>query len=154
MTLAMLFVPETPVRVSHRIDYLGALLLGVGVGLLIYASAFSGYRIGAIVGGLVLIGLFIAVERRTAEPLISLNLLRRPAVLLTLLLACMVGLIFNSNVALIAQMIGRATARSGYRSGPDRRAVRRLLRPRPRSRRYRGRPDRRLHQPTVGPEIR
>ncbi|MET7481613.1 MFS transporter [Streptomyces sp. NPDC005538] len=83
--LMLLLVPESKLRVRSRLDYLGTLLLGSGVGLvLIYLSRGSdwGWGQGAtlawLIGGLVLLVLFYAWETRTPEPIMSPVLLRSP----------------------------------------------------------------------------
>lgn len=73
-------VEETP-RQSGRLDVPGGLLSSLGLVALVYALANStgdGWRSGPVIacfiGGLVLIGLFVLVTKRTAEPLLDLGL--------------------------------------------------------------------------------
>ena len=71
-------------RTSHRIDYLGALLLSGGVGALILLTSWGGneykwqsYPIyGMAVTGIVLLGLFVWRETRAEEPIMPLNLFK------------------------------------------------------------------------------
>ena len=68
----------------HRIDYLGAALLGGGVGALILLTTWGGNEyawgsptiIGLGVAGVVLLVLFVWQESRAAEPIIPLSLFR------------------------------------------------------------------------------
>ena len=109
-------VPETSVRARHRIDYLGALLLGGGAALLCYATIKSPYQTASAVAGALLLVLFIVVERRAPEPLMPLKLMRQRKVWATLLISALLGFIFNSNVAVISQMAQSAPV-SGIDSG-------------------------------------
>ncbi|MEY9844493.1 MFS transporter [Streptacidiphilus sp. MAP5-3] len=84
-------VPESTLRSSQRLDVAGALLLGVGVGLvLVYLSngAVWGWgrwsALAYLVGGLVLLGVFLAVERVVKDPIIDMKLLLSPKVLMVL----------------------------------------------------------------------
>ena len=71
-------------RTSHRIDYLGALLLSGGVGALILLTSWGGsqykwesYPIyGMAVAGVVLLALFAWRETRAAEPIMPPSLFR------------------------------------------------------------------------------
>ncbi len=71
-------------RTSHRIDYLGALLLTGGVGALILLTSWGGneykwqsYPIyGMAVAGVALLGLFVWRETRAQEPIMPLSLFK------------------------------------------------------------------------------
>jgi len=77
-------VPGHLRRVRHRIDYLGFLVLSLAATVLILLTSFGGttypwnsmptYVLG--VAGVALIGLFVLVERRAAEPVLPLHLFR------------------------------------------------------------------------------
>lgn len=99
------FVPETTVRIGHRLDVSGAVLLGGGAGGLIVAASWPPVRSPAAVLGVVLIVAFVLVERRKAEPLISLELLARPAMWTTLLVAMFVGGINGATSVLFPQLL-------------------------------------------------
>ncbi|MCG2621404.1 MFS transporter [Arthrobacter sp. I2-34] len=114
--LVAVVVPETPVRARHKIDFLGALLLGGGAALLCYATVKSPYQAVSAVAGALLLVAFILVERRAAEPLMPLTLMRQRKVWATLLISSLLGFIFNSNVAIISQMAQSAPV-SGVDSG-------------------------------------
>ena len=103
-TFVAIAVPETPVRAPHKIDYFGALLLGLGAASLCYATIDTPLRGAAVVSGILLFVIFIYVQRRVVEPLIPLKLVRQRKVWMTLLIAGLMGFIFNSNVAIISQM--------------------------------------------------
>jgi predicted MFS family arabinose efflux permease len=71
-------------RTQHRIDYLGATLLGGGVGALILLTTWGGNQyawrstpiVALGVAGVVLLVLFVLQERRAPEPIMPLSLFR------------------------------------------------------------------------------
>src|SRR4051794_29530976 len=71
---------------QHRIDYIGAVLLTVGVTSILLAAAWGGVQypwdsarvVGVAALGVVLLIAFLWVERRVPEPLLPLSLFRRP----------------------------------------------------------------------------
>lgn len=75
------------VRTKHKIDYLGSVLLLVGISALLLVTTLGGSPqgypwgsvqiIGLAVLGVVLIGLFIVREHSTPEPIVPLHLFRR-----------------------------------------------------------------------------
>jgi EmrB/QacA subfamily drug resistance transporter len=105
VTLAITFwqVPESRGEIrARRLDWMGALLVTVGLGLIVFAlleSPSHGWRGGRVGGGLaagmVALILFVAVESRSAAPILPLELFRRHnftgANLLTLFLYAALG---------------------------------------------------------------
>lgn len=112
--LVLAFVPESRVRIGHRLDLTGAALLGIGAGLLIYASAATSWRIVAGLLGAVLLVAFVLVERRKSQPLISMRLLARPALSLTLVVAGLVGFAVGAEAVLMPLLL-RTPALPGNR---------------------------------------
>ena len=81
-----MFLDERVERRPHRIDYLGAVLLVIGVGALMLALvqsvSLAGDAIAALVGlGVVALALLLWQEMRTPEPILPLALWRRRIVL-------------------------------------------------------------------------
>lgn len=81
--LAWTVLPEARADQPRRIDLVGTLLLGLGIaallsGLVGVRTGWSGRTIILLLGGLLLIGGFVAVERRISEPMLDLGLFRRP----------------------------------------------------------------------------
>ena len=78
------FLPTTQRRVSHVIDYLGATLVAAGTTCLVLMTSLGGttYAWGSPqivtlgVAGVVLLVLFVAVERRSEEPILPLRLFK------------------------------------------------------------------------------
>src|SRR5215475_6939783 len=105
VTLAIIFwhVPESSAEVrTRRLDWLGALLVTAGLGLIVFAlleSSNHGWGSGRVIGGLVAgavsLVLFIVVESRSAAPILPLKLFRirnfTGANLLTLFLYAALG---------------------------------------------------------------
>ena len=92
--LLAIVVPESPYRVRQRLDWLGSVLIGVGLaGVLIYVSEGSSWGWGSgsnllyLIGGLVLLAVFVLWENRIANPLIELSLLRDRSVAIVMALS-------------------------------------------------------------------
>jgi EmrB/QacA subfamily drug resistance transporter len=107
-----LFVPESPVRSPARIDWVGAILLTVGlVALLLGVSEANTWgwgsprMVGMIVGGFAVIAGWVAFERRQPQPLVDMGLMRRPAVFTTNLAALLVGFGMFGSFILIPQLV-------------------------------------------------
>ncbi|MHB8642782.1 MAG: MDR family MFS transporter [Gaiellaceae bacterium] len=77
-------LPHSGARVSHRIDFEGAILLAASAAALTLGLTWGGVQyawgsttiVGLFVGGAVLLVLFLRQERRAAEPIIPLGLFR------------------------------------------------------------------------------
>ncbi len=89
-----------PRREHRRIDYLGALLLTAGVSALILLTTWGGNEyawgsmtiLGLGAAGLVLLALFVARERRAAEPVMPLALFRSGVFRVASAMAFVIGL--------------------------------------------------------------
>jgi MFS family permease len=82
-----IFLPETVARRPHRIDYLGGVLLVVGVGslvlALVQARSLGSLRLFALAGlGAATLALLYCHERRAEEPMLPLTMWRRRVVAL------------------------------------------------------------------------
>jgi EmrB/QacA subfamily drug resistance transporter len=103
--LSLLHVPESRGRRDQSLDWLGAVLVTVGVGGLVTGfieSSNFGWRNSIVIGGLVVgvisLSLFVLVESRAKNPIVPLTLFRSPAFLggnlLTLFLYSSIGVFF------------------------------------------------------------
>lgn len=110
---AAFLVPETTARRRFPIDWLGAGLLGVGLVLLL-AAVGNGRAWGwgdvrtvvGLAGGMLLLGLWITVERRTPHPLVDVSLVVGGALSLPLLAGLFYGAeLYGSQVA-VALFLG------------------------------------------------
>ncbi|MBF6326053.1 MFS transporter [Nocardia cyriacigeorgica] len=90
---------ETAPRRRQRVDYLGAILLTVGAGALILGLLEGGQAwawqspvsIAIFAGGIVVIGLFVWVQRRAEHPILPLWLFTRRVVVASSAVSLMVG---------------------------------------------------------------
>jgi EmrB/QacA subfamily drug resistance transporter len=120
-----LLVPESPIRTPARLDVRGALVLSVGLVLPLIAISRA-HQVGwgssqtllLIGGGLVVLGFWVALERRTREPLADIDALTRPPVLITNVATLLVGFGMFGSFVLIPTLAEAATS-TGYGLGLD-----------------------------------
>ncbi len=117
------WVPESPIRMPGKIDWRGAALLGVGLTLPLLAISRanawgwgSTRTIGLLFAGLAVLALWVAVERRTEQPLAHIPTLVDPPVLLTNIVTLFVGFGMFGSFLLLPQL-AEAPASTGYGFG-------------------------------------
>ena len=121
-------IAETPRRVG-RFDLAGALTSTLGMTALVYGFVRAGsdgwsdaQAIGSLVAGMVLLGVFVSIERRTAEPLLPLRLVasaRRAAPFVAMLLVPAAMLSFFYFVTLFVQdVLGFSALETGLAFAP------------------------------------
>jgi EmrB/QacA subfamily drug resistance transporter len=117
---AQLLIPESPLRTPGRVDLRGAALLGVGLLLPLYAVAEanswgwgSARTLGLVAAGVVILAIWVAVERRTEEPLADISALTRPPVAMTNLATLLTGFGMFGSFILIPQLAEAPTS-TGY----------------------------------------
>jgi EmrB/QacA subfamily drug resistance transporter len=103
MTVILLAYPPTRRTGEVRVDWLGAGLLFGGISSLLLAL---GADVGAAAwwcaaGAAVLLGGFVAVERRSADPLLPIDLVRNPLIARTTLVVFLVGMALFGAIAFI-----------------------------------------------------
>ena len=76
----------------------------------------SAANVGCILGGLVLVGVFVAIEARVEQPLIDLGVLRQPAVAATNFTAFLIGVAMFSSFLIMPQF-AQAPENTGYGFG-------------------------------------
>jgi EmrB/QacA subfamily drug resistance transporter len=106
-----LWVPESPERKPGRVDLRGAVLLGAGLVMpLIAISRANDWGWGStrtlvlIAAGLLVLAIWVAVERRTEQPLADIPTLLKPPVLLTNIATLFVGFGMFGSFLLIPQL--------------------------------------------------
>jgi EmrB/QacA subfamily drug resistance transporter len=106
-----LWVPESPERKPGRVDLRGALLLGIGLVLpLIAISRANDWGWGStrtlvlLAAGLAVLAAWVAVERRTEQPLADIPTLMKPPVLMTNVATLLVGFGMFGSFLLIPQL--------------------------------------------------
>jgi MFS family permease len=77
----------------HRLDFLGAGLLTAGVVSLLLATSRISLEItvGTTIAAIVLLGAFVQVERRAAEPVLPLSLFARPVMFVSSMAGAIIG---------------------------------------------------------------
>lgn len=106
------FVPESPVKVPGRINWLGAALLSLGLsGVLVAISEgqswgwLSGRTLGLGLLGLLLLAAWVRAELAADEPLVDMTMMRIRGVWTTNLVAVMLGVGMYSSFILIPQLV-------------------------------------------------
>lgn len=117
------FVQESSVASPGRIDWAGVVLLSAGVVALLLAISEGkswGWTSGGIVGlflaAVVLLAVFVYAESKVREPLIDLELLRRPAVLTSHITALIIGFGMYGAFTLVP-LLAQTPSRAGYGFG-------------------------------------
>jgi len=91
--------PQIKARVSRSIDYLGTLFLAIALTLIVLLTTMGGTTYGwgsvQIIGmgvvALIALAIFVAVERRAAEPILPPHLFRNKVFVVTSLLGFVIG---------------------------------------------------------------
>ena len=111
LTVVSLVLRVPAGRVSHRIDYLGAALLTAGAGCLVLLTTWGGTEyewgsaiiIGLAVAGIVLLALFILVERSAVEPIVPLYLFRQQVFAVSCAIGFIVGFAMFGAITFLPQ---------------------------------------------------
>jgi len=121
--LVAFLIPESPVRRPGRVDVRGAAVLGVGLVLPMIGIARaniwgwgSGRTLGLVAAGAVILTGWVALQKRTAEPMADIATLRRPPVLMTNIATVLVGFGMFGSYVLIPQLAEAPTS-TGYGFG-------------------------------------
>jgi len=92
------FIPESPVRVPGRINWLAAALMSTGISTVLIAISQttawgwgSPKTLGLLTAGFAVCGAWVVVEARSAEPLIDMKMMRLRGVWTTNLTAFLLG---------------------------------------------------------------
>jgi EmrB/QacA subfamily drug resistance transporter len=122
---AQLLVPESPVRTPGRLDVRGALVLAVGLVLPLTAisqahtQGWGSPRTLSMIGaGIVILAFWVALERRTDQPLADISALAKPPVLITNIATLLVGFGMFGSFILIPTLAEAPTS-TGYGFGVD-----------------------------------
>ncbi|MGW0482342.1 MDR family MFS transporter [Nonomuraea sp. NPDC003214] len=108
------------VRKDVKVDYLGALLITVGVSTLLIWSSLAGHQfawgswwtVGLVGGGLIVLALAVWVESRAPEPIIPLYLFRNRTVTLTTVASVLVGVAMFGGTVFLSQYFQVALGKS------------------------------------------
>src|SRR5688572_30139267 len=123
--LTQLMIPESPNRQPGRIDLRGAAVLALGLTLPLLAIAranawgWGSARTLVLLGaGVVILAGWVALQKRTEQPLADVELLARPPVLMTNIATLLVGFGMFGSFILIPQLAEAPTS-TGYGFGLD-----------------------------------
>jgi EmrB/QacA subfamily drug resistance transporter len=123
--LTQLMIPESPHRSPGRVDLRGAAVLAAGLVLPLLAIARandwgwgSARTLLMIAAGVLILAGWVALQRRTEQPLADVRLLGRPPVLMTNIATLLVGFGMFGSFILIPQL-AEAPEATGYGFGLD-----------------------------------
>ena len=121
--LIHVFVPESPVRVPGRINWLGAALMSVGLGAVLIAVSetaiwhwLSAKTLLVLAGGAVVLAAWVWSERASSEPLVDMRMMRIRGVWTTNAVALLLGFGMYSSFILIPEFV-ETPSRAGYGFG-------------------------------------
>jgi EmrB/QacA subfamily drug resistance transporter len=104
------FVPESPVRVPGRVNWLAAFVMAVGISaslLAVSETSVWGWgslkTIGLLAAGLAICALWVAIEVRSREPLVDMTMMRIRAVWTTNTAAFLLGAGMYASFIIIPQ---------------------------------------------------
>jgi EmrB/QacA subfamily drug resistance transporter len=117
------FVPESPVRVPGRVNWLGALLMSAGLAAVLVAVSetatwhwLSAKTIGVLALGVVLLVAWIRSESGSPHALVDMRMMRIRGVWSTNVVALLLGFGMYASFILLPQYV-EAPARAGYGFG-------------------------------------
>jgi EmrB/QacA subfamily drug resistance transporter len=110
--LTYLFVPESPIRVPGRINWLAAVLMSVGLVLVLVAVSetsswnwLSAKTLTCIGAGVAMLALWVWVESRSAQPLVDMQMMRIRGVWTTNAVALLLGFGMYASFFLLPQFV-------------------------------------------------
>jgi len=117
------FVPESPIKTPGKINWVAAGLMSLGLaGVLLAVSQgeewgwLSGRTVVLFLIGLVLLGVWVRTELRSAVPLVDMRMMRIKGVWTTNLVALLLGVGMYSSFILVPQLV-QAPESTGYGFG-------------------------------------
>jgi EmrB/QacA subfamily drug resistance transporter len=106
------FVPESPIKTPSRVDFLGALLLSVGLICLLVALTegeswgWTSARVGGLFAGAALfLALWVGAELRVPEPMVDMRVFVQRQVLFTNICALITGFAMFGTFVLIPNFV-------------------------------------------------
>jgi MFS family permease len=110
--LVLAVVPESPIRNRVRIDWLGATLIGAGVGILLLGLSMGATwhwgdtrTLACMLAGIALLGAWVAAESRVKEPLMDLSLLRSRSITTIVITSMFAGAALAGAATLLPMMV-------------------------------------------------
>jgi MFS family permease len=110
------FVPESPVKVPGKVNWLAAALMSMGLVLVLVPVSesakwhwLSARTIGCIVAGVVVLALWVRVESRSTQPLVDMRMMRIRGVWTTNVVALLLGFGMYASFILLPQYVETPT---------------------------------------------
>ena len=117
------FVPESPVKVPGRVNWLAAALMSLGLTLVLVAVSetanwhwLSAKTLGCIAAGIVVLALWVRSESRSEQPLVDMTMMRIRGVWTTNVVALLLGFGMYASFILLPQYVETPTT-TGYGFG-------------------------------------
>jgi EmrB/QacA subfamily drug resistance transporter len=121
--LIHVFVPESPIRVPGRVNWLGMALMSTGLAAVLIAVSetatwhwLSAKTIGCIVVGVILLACWVRSESRSDHPLVDMHMMRIRGVWTTNTVALLLGFGMYSSFILLPQYV-ETPRNAGYGFG-------------------------------------
>jgi MFS family permease len=121
--LTFRYVPESPIKVPGRVNWLAAVLMSAGLVVLLVAISKatewgwgSARTLTGIAAGLVLLAAWVVTELRSRQPLVDMRMMRIHGVWTTNVVAFLVGVGMYSSFILLPQYVQEPTS-TGYGFG-------------------------------------
>ena len=118
-----LFVPESPIRVAGKVNWTGAALMSLGLGLVLIAVSetptwgwLSAKTVGLFAAGAVLLVLWVRSETRSTQPLVDMRMMRIRGVWTTNAVALLLGFGMYASFILMPQYVETPSS-AGYGFG-------------------------------------
>jgi EmrB/QacA subfamily drug resistance transporter len=109
-------VPESSLRSEGRVDWVGALVLSLGMVLVLFGISEgktwgwgSPRVLGMVLGGVLVLALWLPLQARTRDALVNVTTLRSPAVLMTNLATLLIGFGMFGAYVLLPQLVEAPT---------------------------------------------
>jgi MFS family permease len=106
------FVPESPVKVPGRVNWLAAALMSLGLTLVLVAVSetanwhwLSAKTLGCIAAGIVVLALWVRSESRSEQPLVDMTMMRIRGVWTTNVVALLLGFGMYASFILLPQYV-------------------------------------------------
>jgi EmrB/QacA subfamily drug resistance transporter len=118
MGVIALSYPASRTGAPARVDWGGAALMFAGVSAVLLAiGGEAGGQLWWLIAGVVLLAAFIVVERRVADPILPLGLVRQPVVARTLAVAFLLGAAMFGAIAFIPLFVQAVLGGSATQAG-------------------------------------
>jgi EmrB/QacA subfamily drug resistance transporter len=124
VTLVLVYVPASPPAATGKADIAGAATVTAGLMAIVYAinksvdeGWTSGRTVGFIAAGLALLAAFLVIEGKVRSPLLPLDMLRRPTLIVAIVIAALTFGTFFSVIFQASLFMQQALGYSALETG-------------------------------------